>query len=1069
MALTIDELNIQIEAECNKATGAIDKLIEKLQAVESKLGTLKIANTKASSGLDKTTNSANKAANATDKYNQSTNKATKSSKSFTDALAQKISKFHTLYGAFKSAAQTMGSWFNESNEYIETLNLFNVTMGDGADAAYEYAESVQKLIGIDIKDWMQYQGIFKNLTAGFGVASKDANVMSQNLTQLSYDMASFFNTDVETAFDKLSSAMSGQVKGLREFGIDTTVATLQEYALSQGITTKVRAMTQAEKSLLRYNYIMDKSNHIQGDMARTLVTPANALRILNAQLTQMKRALGNIISVVVARFIPYIQAMVEVVTDAANAFAKFLGFELPNIELPENEMGSSFESAEDSLDGVSDSLKKIKKQLMGFDELNIISNPDTDSGGAGGSAGAGGALNGMKPLEYDFLKNLDLSGLDKVKKKLKEIWKVLKPIATLVAGIFAVGAVTKWVGAIGAGIATITTILYGSNIGFAFLAWAGGAATFTESLLYLSATMSTFQKVLLGIATIIAEFLVIFFTVKDLTVDISNGTATLGQYLTTGIAVVGAFAAAWIALSVVFGSTPIGALISALVLLVATVAGVVSGLYEAGKQAYESSEDFKIMQASIETTTAIADRCTESVNNMKSAVDRLDESSLNYAIAKNLTTEIFDLNEKAQLSQYELAQLKLKVETLNGLNIDGLHLAIDETTGRVIQTRQETESLIATLEKEARFEAMRDILVESYKAQYKAIEDNNTAYEEYNMTSDAVKETQEKLADTAWYEFKKRGELTAQLEKQKEAMETAKKAFDDSRAVNEKATKTIEKITKEYENLALGQETVISTTQKASEEIAKSANGANTNAANVVAGATKGIKDNSKKYTGAVKDMANGGNDAFADAIDSHSPAKKYIEYAKNIILGLVNGLTNNKQTLLNTIKSLANDMGNTFNKSLDFDGMVSKINKALNNIKIPTFKDIGLNVTFSTWVSSDKKKIYEALGLSGWPKLNWYADGGFPSVGEMFIARESGPELVGNIGRKTAVANNDQIVSGIESGVYRAMVAANSTNKGGSQTIRIINEIDGDVVGEKVIQYHNGKVVQTGVSPLLI
>ena len=86
-----------------------------------------------------------------------------------------------------------------------------------------------------------------------------------------------------------------------------------------------------------------------------------------------------------------------------------------------------------------------------------------------------------------------------------------------------------------------------------------------------------------------------------------------------------------------------------------------------------------------------------------------------------------------------------------------------------------------------------------------------------------------------------------------------------------------------------------------------------------------------------------------------------------------------------------------------------------------------------------------------------------------MFIAREAGPELVGSIGRKTAVANNDQIVSGIESGVYRAIIAANSTNKGGAQTIRIINEIDGDVVGEKVIQYHNGKVIQTGVSPLLV
>jgi hypothetical protein len=100
-------------------------------------------------------------------------------------------------------------------------------------------------------------------------------------------------------------------------------------------------------------------------------------------------------------------------------------------------------------------------------------------------------------------------------------------------------------------------------------------------------------------------------------------------------------------------------------------------------------------------------------------------------------------------------------------------------------------------------------------------------------------------------------------------------------------------------------------------------------------------------------------------------------------------------------------------------------------------------------------------------PRL--YAEGGFPGVGEMFIAREAGPELVGQIGRKTAVANNDQIISGIESGVYRAMMAANSTNGGGTQTIRIINEIDGDVVGEKVIKYHNGKVIQTGVSPLLV
>jgi hypothetical protein len=196
--------------------------------------------------------------------------------------------------------------------------------------------------------------------------------MSQNLTQLSYDLASFFNTKVETAFDKLSSAMAGQVKGLREFGIDTTVASLQEYALSKGIDASVRSMSQAEKSLLRYNYIMEKSVIMQGDMARTLVTPANALRILSAQFTQLKRAIGNVISVVAVKFIPYVQALVQIVTEAATKLANFFGFELPEIDYSSLGSGFSdeFEEAEDNLGGVSDKIKKIKSNL--WDLMNLI-------------------------------------------------------------------------------------------------------------------------------------------------------------------------------------------------------------------------------------------------------------------------------------------------------------------------------------------------------------------------------------------------------------------------------------------------------------------------------------------------------------------------------------------------------------------------------------------------------------------------------------------------------------------------------------------------------------------------
>jgi len=336
----------------------------------------------------------------------------------------------------------MASWFKESNDYIETVNLFNVTMGDAKVAAREYAETVEKAMGIDSKDFMQYQGIFKNLTAGFGVVEKDANKMSQNLTQLSYDMASFFNTDVETAFDKLSSAMSGQVKGLREFGIDTTVATLQEYALSRGIDTKVRSMTQAEKAMLRYNYIMEQSTHIQGDMARTIITPANALRVLEAQLTRMKRAFGNIVSVIVTQVIPYVQVMVEVIADAAHAIAKYFGFSEKDFTADTDGITSSWGNAEDSVGDYSNAVKEAKKQMMGFDELNIIQNPDSDSGSSG--AGTGGALGDMELKGYDFLKDLD-GKTEELKERIKA---TIGEIAGIAGGaLLAIGAILTFTGA----------------------------------------------------------------------------------------------------------------------------------------------------------------------------------------------------------------------------------------------------------------------------------------------------------------------------------------------------------------------------------------------------------------------------------------------------------------------------------------------------------------------------------------------------------------------------------------------------------------------------------------------
>ena len=1171
MALTIDQLDIQIGADGTKATKAVDGLSDSLTRLKSALNTFNKSGSKLINVFDRIGGSAKSAASKMNSYDNSTNKAGKSTKKFTDNLTQQISKWRTLFGAFKSVANTMAGWFGESNDYIETLNLFNVTMGEGADAASEYAEKVTELIGIDIAEWMNYQGTFKQLTSGFGVAEESANTMSQNLTQLSYDLASFFNTDVETAFDKLSSAMSGQVKGLREFGIDTTVASLQEYALAKGIETSVSKMTQAEKSLLRYNYIMENSIKIQGDMARTLVTPANATRILTAQLTQLNRALGNIVSVIIVQWIPYVQAFVRVVTEAAQAIAKFFGFELPTIDYSGLDTGGyadDLESGEDSMSNTADAAKKLKKQLMGFDELNILSNPESDSAIGSGSGGAN-PLGDMKPIEYDFLAGLDTSKVDLIYKKIKDflsplkkvaefLWNCRDALATMakIAGtVWAVSKIGKYAKALGdlfrkfdlfpnlSKHLTVTPIkdMVGAFIsGFKKVRGEGGGffSALSGGFDGLVGSMTGLQKTMLGITTAVSSFLIIFDTVKNLTQSLSDGTATFGEVLGGLAIVIGTVAAAWKILDTIFAASAVGTIITACVAFVAVVGGIAVGLMEAGKAAYESTEDFQIMTTIIEDSAEITTRCNDAITSLKDSVSALDQVSNDYAIAKSLTTEIFDLNEKASLTPYELAKIKEKVDVLNGLNIDGLQLTIDETTGRVIETRQETEKLIETLEKEAKMEALRDIMVEAYRKQYQAQIDLNNATQDLRASQESLKNTYDEIENTPWWDFGKRAELKAALEKEMEAAEAAKGAQSAANDTLSLAAQNISMASTEYEKLATAQNETVDATKKVDEVFKDVGKNSFENAANIVSGATKGINDNKGTFVDSVMGMAKDGNGAFATAIDAHSPAKKYITFSQNMVQGLVNGLSQFKDKAVLSIKELAQAMNTAFGDSVTklfgnnstltnaldkvlvnakkafsrntwdelVEGVANSINKlsvsgftkaldeitkkansvfkqsvwesyannitrALSSIKMPTFKNIGLNVSFSTWVSEDKKKVFEALGLQGWPNLNWYtyASGGFPNVGEMFIAREAGPELVGQIGNKNAVANNDQIVSGIEAGVYRAMMAAKGVNGGGSQTIRIINEIDGDVVGEKVIQYHNGKVMQTGASPLLV
>ena len=357
-------------------------------------------------------------------------------------LAAKIS---AAYIGLKSITSVIAGWITASNSYIENLNLFNVSMGQYAEEARNYAEQVGEVMGINPGEWMRNQGVFMTITEGFGVASDRAYTMSKNLTQLTYDLASFFNISTSDAFQKLESGISGELEPLRRLGYDLSVACLQQEAYNLGIEKSVTAMTQAEKAELRYYAIMTQVTNAQGDMARTLEAPANQLRILQAQVEQATRALGTLFLPILKAILPYAIALAKAIRMVAEIIAGFFGVSIPEFDMGTDAIGGVASGAGEAADGLGDASKKakeLKNALLGIDELNVISPPEDSSGGAGGAGGIGGGGGlGFELPTYDFIADAVNEQVDKIMAKIQPFldW-VRENIDEILAGVLAIGA-----------------------------------------------------------------------------------------------------------------------------------------------------------------------------------------------------------------------------------------------------------------------------------------------------------------------------------------------------------------------------------------------------------------------------------------------------------------------------------------------------------------------------------------------------------------------------------------------------------------------------------------------------
>ena len=398
---------------------------------------------------------------------------------------------------FRKIGHFIAQAVTESNKYQEDLNLFTVALGQYAAEAQNYAEKVSDVMGIDPAQWLRNQGVFNTLLTGFGDTAERAQLMSQNLTQLGYDISSFFNISIEDAMQKLQSGISGELEPLRRLGYDLSQAKLQQTALNLGIKESVANMTQAEKAELRYYAIMTQVTTAQGDMARTLEAPANQLRILQAQLTQAARAIGNIFIPALNAILPYAIAVVQVIREIANALANLAGFKLTEVDYSGvNSAAVGAGSLADNLDDAAGAAKKLKQYTAGFDELNVFA-PNTGSGSGAGSGGAGGFDFDLPT--YDFLGDAVQTRIGEIKKMIED---TLAEITTIVSGfMLAVGAILVVTGVnipLGVGLMAAGAVGLAATVG---LNWTAMSSELASTLALITGVVGGF---LLALGAIMA-------------------------------------------------------------------------------------------------------------------------------------------------------------------------------------------------------------------------------------------------------------------------------------------------------------------------------------------------------------------------------------------------------------------------------------------------------------------------------------------------------------------------------------------------------------------------------------
>ena len=943
--------------------------------------------------------------------------------------AFEIGKFAVFGEAIKRATMFIADMSKKSADYIETLNVLEVAFDGNTQSIRNFTSQMAKTLNLDESTLISAAAHFKVLSQSMGMATETGEKLSELMTKMTLDLSSLYNMDFDKAQTALQYAMEGRGTSLKQrTGVSVLETSVQTTLDTLGVDAYVEDMNDAEKALARVITMEYQLMSSQGDLARTIEAPANQMRVMGEQLQMLARNIGNVFLPVVAAVLPYLNAFFIILNKIISALARLVGYKEGMFDtFEESNAIDYFDGVGGAIDGVGKSADKTAKKLQGlrgFDKLNVIRTPEPTSGGGGGAGGGGGGINPNLLKAFNSMADKYKTMLDGLETKATRIAnQIINWAKNLIE--FNKEANKISLGEIKGNIEKI-----GKSLDYIFSSeqLQKSAKKYSNSLYKaMNSVINNSIKIGINFADGIIEGFSLF---------LDNKKGDIVDDLTRAFDIGTAFNNAISDLSGAFGTISLAFTQDAF-------KGVVENIYTIF---YETFANTKLLAAQFGTDifTALSKPIVDNAGEIRKALNNaFGYLDILLDISTNSITNTFDSIWK----EYD-STIKPMIDRIGDFSSKNFKKILDAYNKYVAPVMEKIGKKLSELWKDyidpitteiiGIVSDLAAIIVQVWQMRIQPIIDwitGNLA----PILMPVIQTIADMVINAASFVFSALKTILSILHG---ILDFVVGVFTGDW---DKAFKGISKVVESFQKFIDDQTKMIKQLCKnLYEDIMKIEEGLAESFRNLINNINEKIEELKKWFGSLVTYLYDKFKDVPNYFKDKFNSAKESVKNAFSPLVDFFSNLWNKiKSKFTSAGSTIGNAVGGAFKNAIN--GVLSSVDKVVNApIK-------GINSLLD--------KIRKVPGLGGLQKLNTIsiprmAEGGLPQVGQMFIANERGPELVGSIGGQSFVANQNQVLDLIDKKLQ---------NAGGLNNATFIVQVGDEQIAKKVLKDLNGMAKSNG------